>query len=232
MRGKQRRIQMAAILGTFVLSTALASGTASAQQQGQQGQQQRRQMQPMMMPQDDLIQARVEVRLARSGSLRGTDINVDVEDRVATLSGTVGSEQEQERAIRMARRVAGVKDVKSNLNIDTEAVDQRRQVEVDDHTLQQQVAEKLAKETFPLAEVDEGLFGTVEVDGYAWEFEVEADDGVVTLEGEVDSYQDIRAAVSAVRTIPGVKAVNAELQVNYDPYYRPYYRPFYYDRRY
>lgn len=194
------------------------------------------QMQQMMMPQDDLIQSRVEVRLARSGSLRGTDINVDVEDRVATLSGTVGSEQEQEQAIRMAHRVAGVKDVKSNLNIDKEAVDQRRKVEVDDNTLQQQVAEKLANETFPRAEVDEGLFGTVEVDGYAWEFEVEADDGVVTLEGDVDSYQDIHEAVSAVRTIAGVKAVNAELRVNYDshylPYYRSYYRIFEYDPRY
>ena len=222
MRGKQRRIQMAAILGTFDLCTTLASGTASAQQRGQQGQQQRRQpMHQIMMPQDDLIQARVELRLARSGSLRGTDIHVDVDDRVATLRGTVGSEQEQERATRRARRVRGVKHVKSNLNIDTEAVDQRRHVEVDDHTLKRQVAEKLAKETFPLAEVDEGLFGTVEVDGYAWEFEVEADDGVVTLEGDVDSYQDIHEAVLAVRTIAGVKAVNAELRVNSDPEYRP-----------
>jgi hypothetical protein len=72
----------------------------------------------------------------------------------------------------------------------------------------------------------------VEVDGYAWEFDVEADDGVVTLEGDVDSYQDISEAVSAVRTIPGVKAVNAELRVNYDPYYRPYYRTFDYGPRY
>ena len=118
----------------------------------------------------------------------------------------------------------------------SEDQDQRRQVEVDDTTLTQQVAEKLAHETFPLAEVDEGLFGTVEVDGYAWEFEVEADDGVVTLEGDVDSYQDIHEAVSAVRTIAGVKAVNAELRVNYDshylPYYRSYYRIFDYDPRY
>jgi osmotically-inducible protein OsmY len=193
-------------------------------------------MHQIMMPQDDLIQARVELRLARSGSLRGTDIHVDVDDRVATLRGTVGSEQEQERAIQMTRRVTGVRDVKSNLNIDTEAVDQRRQVEVDDHTLKRQVAEKLAKETFPLAEVDEGLFGTMEVKGYAREFEVEVDDGVVTLEGDVDYYQDIREAVGAVRTLPGVKAVNAELRVNYDshylPYYRSYYRTFDYDPRY
>jgi hyperosmotically inducible protein len=222
------------LLGTFVLSTALVSGTASAQQQGQQqGQQQQEQMTKFH---DSRIEDHIELRLARSSSLSGTDIMVNVEDRVATLSGTVGSQQEQERAMQMARRVRGVQDVKSNLNIDKEAVEQRRNVQVDDDQLEQQVATKLANETFPLAEVDEGLFGTVEVDGYAWEFEVEADDGVVTLDGDVDSYGDISEAVSAARAVPGVKSVNSELRVDYyAPYYgtyypyhyRPYYDPYY-----
>lgn len=239
MQGKQSRISIVTLLGTFVLSTALVSGTASAQQQGQQQQkqQQKQQQQGQMTKfRDSRIEDHIEMRLARSSSLSGTDIIVNVEDRVATLSGTVGSQQEQERAMRMARRVRGVQDVKSNLNIDKEAVEQRRNVQVDDDKLEEQVATKLANETFPLAEVDKGLFGTVEVDGYAWEFEVEADDGVVTLDGDVDSYGDINEAVSAARAVPGVKSVNSELRVDYyDPYYgtyhpyyhRPYYDPYY-----
>jgi osmotically-inducible protein OsmY len=230
MKDKRPRIHLATILGTFVLSTVLVSGTASAQQQQrQQGQQQGQQGQQMTKFHDSQIQDRINLRLARSGSLSGTDIVVDVDNRVATLTGTVGSEQEKERAMRLARRVRGVQEVKSALDIDQQAVEQRRNVEVDDDKLEEQVANKLADETFPLAEVDEGLFGTVEVDGYAWEFEVEADDGVITLEGDVDSYGDINDAVSAARAVPGVKSVNSELRVDYyDPYYYPYsYGPYY-----
>lgn len=228
MNRHQRRIQLTTLLGTFVLSAILVSGTASAQQQrqpqkqqqGQQGQQQ------MMAARDHRIEDRIELRLARSASLSGTDIIVDVKDRVATLSGTVGSEQEQERAMQLARKVKGVQDVKANLNIDKEAVEQRRSVEVDDDTLEQQVATKLANETFPLAEADQGLFGSWDVEGYNWQFDVEADDGVVTLEGDVDSYWDIGEAVAAARAVPGVTSVNSELRVDYyDPYY---YGPYYY----
>ena len=227
MNRHQRRIQLTTLLGTFVLSAILVSGTASAQQQsqqqGQQGQQQ------MTAPRDSLIQSRIELRLARSSSLSGTDIDVDVENRVATLSGTVGSKQEQERAMRMARKVRGVKDVKSNLSIDKEAVEKRRSVQVDDDKLEQQVAKKLADETFPLAEAGQGLFGSWDVEGYNWQFDVEADGGVVTLEGDVDSYWDIGEAVSAARSVPGVKSVNSELRVDYydSYYYGPYY-PYYY----
>ena len=104
---------------------------------------------------------------------------------------------------------------------------------------------KLANETFPWAEAEEEWFFGWEIDGYNWEFDVDVDDGVVTLEGEVDSYSDISEAIQAVRAVPGVQSVNSMLRVNlyhypnycypyygYSHYNRPYYAYPYYDRPY
>jgi osmotically-inducible protein OsmY len=224
MNRHQRRIQLTTLFGTFVLSAILVSGTASAQQQkqqqGQQGQQQ------MTAARDHRIEDRIELRLARSASHAGTEINVNVEDRTVTLSGTVGSEQDKERAMRLARQVRGVQEVKANLKVDQAAVEQRRNVEVGDEELAKQVAQKLAKETFPWAEAEEEWFFGWEVEGYNWEFDVDVDDGVVTLEGEVDSYIDRSEAIQAVRAVPGVRSVQSELTVDYYEY--PYYGYPYY----
>jgi osmotically-inducible protein OsmY len=231
-QGKQSRISIVTLLGTFVLSTALVSGTASAQQQRQQQQRQQQQRQQQQRQQqqgqmtkfhDSRIEDRIEMRLARSASLSGTDIMVNVEDRVATLSGTVGSQQEQERAMQLARRVRGVQDVKANLNIDKEAMEQRRNVEVEDQELAKQIAMKLANDTFPGAEAEEEWFAGWEVEGYSWEFDVEVDNGRVTLEGDVDPYSDITEAIKAARAVPGVRSVESELTTA-DLYDSPYYR--------
>jgi osmotically-inducible protein OsmY len=53
---------------------------------------------------DTNIKDRVEQRLARSSSLAGTDISVAVQDRTVSLQGTVGSEQDKERAVRLGAR--------------------------------------------------------------------------------------------------------------------------------
>jgi hyperosmotically inducible protein len=64
----------------------------------------------MSLSHDKYIGDRVERRLIRSASLAGTDIRVAVENRIVSLSGAVGSEQDKERALQIARKTKGVKE--------------------------------------------------------------------------------------------------------------------------
>lgn len=176
------------------------------------------------------MQARVEDRLARSASLAGTEIDVKIEGGVATLTGTVGSERERERAGRIARRVVGLDAVKNELAIDTAGVHERRATHMPDDELARTLATSLASETFPGAEADEEWIFGWEVEGEDWEFDIDVDDGHVTLDGTVDSTMDVSRAVRAVRGTPGVRSVNSELRPNFmygDPHaYYPLYHPY------
>jgi hyperosmotically inducible protein len=134
VREKWHEIQIATLIGACVLTTSWAGGVAVAQEKERRGNQaqQSSQQQDMSQQQNKDIKDQVEMRLARSASLAGSDIQVAVENRTVSLSGVVGSEQEKERALRLARRVRGVKEVKNELSIDQAAVDKRRNIEVGD----------------------------------------------------------------------------------------------------
>jgi hypothetical protein len=72
--------------------------------------------------------------------------------------------------------------VEDELSVDKAAVDQRRNVEVEDQELAKQVAMKLANGTFPGAEAEEEWFAGWEVEGYSWEFDaISSNRGVITV---------------------------------------------------
>lgn len=56
--------------------------------------------------------------LAGVDELRDSTINVDVENDVVTLRGTVGTKSQQENAVKTAKSVEGVKDVKDMLKVE------------------------------------------------------------------------------------------------------------------
>ena len=67
---------------------------------------------------DDLtITARVKTALLNDQSVGGMRIEVDTLSGVVTLSGTVPTAADADKAVAAARKVAGVKDVKSSLKI-------------------------------------------------------------------------------------------------------------------
>ena len=66
---------------------------------------------------DQTITTRVQAALLNAPGLDSLRINVQTLQGVVVLNGTVKSKQEEEQAIATARRVIGVKDVKSNLQI-------------------------------------------------------------------------------------------------------------------
>ncbi|MCA1612675.1 MAG: BON domain-containing protein [Acidobacteria bacterium] len=67
---------------------------------------------------DDLwLWWRTRSALAASEDVRDLTINVDVDNGVVTLSGTVRSAEQRGRAEQAARGVGGVRDVKNNLSV-------------------------------------------------------------------------------------------------------------------
>ena len=66
---------------------------------------------------DGTITARVKTALLNDPDVGGLRIDVDTFKGVVTLSGAVKSPAERDKAITIARKTPGVKDVKSTLQI-------------------------------------------------------------------------------------------------------------------
>lgn len=66
---------------------------------------------------DTSVTAIVKTRLLMSSDVDSTDINVDTEQGVTTLSGQVDSSAEHDLAIQLAENVNGVDDVVDNLEM-------------------------------------------------------------------------------------------------------------------
>ena len=66
---------------------------------------------------DQTTTTRVQAALLSAPAVDGMRIKVQTLQGVVILSGTVKSREQEQQAINAARRVVGVKDVKSNLQI-------------------------------------------------------------------------------------------------------------------
>jgi osmotically-inducible protein OsmY len=67
---------------------------------------------------DATITTRVKTSLLNDPEVGGMRIDVDTFKGVVTLSGRVKTKAEEARAISLARKIGGVKDVKSTLQIE------------------------------------------------------------------------------------------------------------------
>jgi osmotically-inducible protein OsmY len=66
---------------------------------------------------DSWLWTKTKTALATTAGLRDSTINVDVTNDVVTLSGTVGTKEQQTMAIKTANEIEGVKSVKNNLTV-------------------------------------------------------------------------------------------------------------------
>ena len=71
----------------------------------------------MSSTEDATITARVKTALLNDTQVNATRIDIVTTNGVVTMSGTVRSKAEEQRAIQLARQVSGVKDVKSTLQV-------------------------------------------------------------------------------------------------------------------
>ncbi|HEY8204364.1 MAG TPA: BON domain-containing protein [Pyrinomonadaceae bacterium] len=70
-----------------------------------------------LKPQDESLREAVKAEIAKSRSLAGMDIQVEVSGGVVTLSGTVSSQARKKLAVRIASRVKGTKRVVDRITI-------------------------------------------------------------------------------------------------------------------
>jgi osmotically-inducible protein OsmY len=137
--------------------------------------------------------------------LNPLDIDVDVEQGVATLTGTVDSEVERELAGALADGVDGISQVRNELEVRpaqagaTEA----------DYGFRERVAD--ANTT---ARVKSRLLWNAETQGL--QIDVDTRDGVVSLEGRVASVAEADLAARIAQNTSGVRGVKAKLEVDPD----------------
>jgi osmotically-inducible protein OsmY len=142
---------------------------------------------------DSFITSDVKMRLLAEENVPALDINVDTDDGVVKLFGTVPSNEAKQAAELQARKVTGVTRVENDLQIVPSA--RKEIVKKSDKELEKQV--KTAMEQHG------------DLDGV----DVEVKAGVVRLTGTVPTRtQKLEAAVVS-RSTRGVRSVNNDLQI-------------------
>jgi len=144
---------------------------------------------------DAWITTKIKLALMTTEGISSNDVNVDTIDGRVTLHGTVGSEQEKASAEKVARDVAGVRELRDMLAVVAPA--KQDVVEAADAKIEEQVtlalkADKdLADSSIRVASVNHG---------------------VVVLTGTTPSLSDHLAAVEDTRAVRGVRQVASEIK--------------------
>jgi hyperosmotically inducible protein len=150
---------------------------------------------------DTEIRSAILEAIARSPELGGKNIDVKVQNRVVTLSGSVETVAQRSGAEQVARAVANVAGVINNLTVTNP------QAAIEPPAATKQVADpnaELAKRVeFELYRT--GAFDTSTI-------RIRADNGTITLSGTVRSRAEQLLAERLAQTVEGVRKVINELQ--------------------
>ena len=177
------------------------------------------------------ITTAVKGKFAADDTVKSYRIDVDTKDRVVTLNGSVDTSAARERAVELARATDGVRDVVDRLTVSpgttpTTGIDDKVQSEAkatankaDDKT---DAAQKKGKDTADKAgdaaanaalttKVKTKFLADTDISGL--KIDVDSNNGVVTLTGEVRSAAEKQKAVKVARETDGVKKVVDHLKI-------------------
>ena len=153
-------------------------------------------------PVEDLqIQAAVLEAFNRSTDVGGKSIDVKVQDRIVTLSGSVDTPTQRNGAEQAARAVDGVAGVTNNLHVTNPQAVAEPPANVSAVDQNAELAKRVKFELY-----DSGAFETATMT-------VTASDGTVTLSGTVRSRAEQLLSERIAQGVPGVKKVTNELRV-------------------
>lgn len=144
------------------------------------------------LPSDTEITEAIKAQFKASEEIPAEEINVSTEDGVVTLSGSTSNLLAKKKATEIAQSARGVLSVVSNLTITVSRPDEE---------LSQAVAHQLA--TNPVTEY--------------WEVSNSVNNGLVSLKGVVDSWQERKLVEKLVMDVKGVKEINNTIIVKPDP---------------
>jgi hyperosmotically inducible periplasmic protein len=145
---------------------------------------------------DIWITTAAKLRLMANSETPALDINVDTDDGIVTLFGTVPSEKSKQTASDVVRKVGGVRSVDNELQI-VAAKDAKRVAEKDGD-IKSAIEKRL------------GARGDLE----SADIDVAVSSGVARLTGSVNTQVDRITAITVTRGTTGVRAVLDELELN------------------
>jgi hyperosmotically inducible periplasmic protein len=180
---------------------------------------------------DPGITTAVKGKLAVDDVVKAYRIDVDTKDHVVTLNGNVDTQTARERAVQLARGTEGVRDVVDRLTISpgatpTTGIDDKIQGEAKEAKRDASDAADQAKkkgenalDKTADAAANAALTTTVKTKFLAddqisgLKIDVDSNNGVVTLTGNVRSTAEKQRAVKVARETDGVKSVVDRLKV-------------------
>jgi osmotically-inducible protein OsmY len=151
---------------------------------------------------DPWITARVQAKYFLDDQVKGRNIDVDTRDGVVTLTGVVGSEAEQRRAVALARNTEGVRRVENRLQVTAELGAPRTAARGADERL---------NDAWITTKIQAQYFLDADVKGR--NIDVDTRNGVVTLKGSVDAVAQKQIAEQIARDTEGVSRVVNQLTV-------------------
>lgn len=141
---------------------------------------------------DERITDTIEEELLFDRSVTLNDINVSTSNGIVTLSGKTSTLLEKDRAKRIAMTVKGVRSIVDRIAVEPYWTREDWEIEQD---------------------AEQALRYDPATD--SWEIDVSVEDGVATLSGEVDSYQETQLAETVVKGVKGVKGVDNKINIAY-----------------
>ncbi|ECG8588533.1 molecular chaperone OsmY [Salmonella enterica subsp. salamae] len=145
---------------------------------------------------DSAITAKVKAALVDHDNIKSTDISVETNKNVVTLTGFVESQAQAEEAVKVAKGVEGVTSVSDKLHVRDNKEGSVKGYAGDTATTSEVKAKLLADDLVPSRKV-----------------KVETTDGVVQLSGTVETKEQSDRAESIAKAVDGVKSVKNDLKV-------------------
>lgn len=145
---------------------------------------------------DSAITAKVKSALVDDKAIKSTDVSVETEQGVVTLSGFVSTQAEATQAVSAAGKVEGVKSVSDKLHIKDGKEESVAGYASDTATTTSIKAKLLADDIVPSRMV-----------------KVETTDGVVQLSGSVKDKAQFERAESVAKSVDDVKSVKNDLKI-------------------
>jgi hyperosmotically inducible protein len=209
-----RRRYMNKIIYAFILGVLIFSAPVFAQQS-----QPLNENRDLVSREDPVITTDVRNKITQDEMLRGLIVDVVTKDGIVTLTGTVASQAQADRAVELARGIPGAVSVTNKLKINAPAAS-----DVGTPTLQEkdQIVEKGQKELDEAADMtgDANIINEAKVKLAADDLvksrniQVLSTDGVIVLRGSVRTSEEQEQAIRLVNSVPGVREVRSELRID------------------
>ena len=138
---------------------------------------------------DSWVTLKVKLALLGESPTSGYETEVDTKDGVVTLTGKVDTNEAKAAMESTARKIEGVKSVNDQLQVVPDA--KRKEVNAADDKIKDEIGKVIDKDA-KLKDLS---------------LSVDSNAGVISLDGTVDTNEQLLYAAQAIRKVPGVKYV-------------------------